>query len=1254
MLASLSHLLHISASRLSLRIAGGVFTVPVFTLLAASTASSQTTNWTGEQSVDWNTAGNWDTNAVPSAGRVIINDDSANSASASGVAFDGSRLDVGAAAGSSGSLELINGSDFQLTSAYIGTDGTGTLSVDNSLLTSSGTIYIGTRGSGTVIVSGSEAALSVTGSSSHLNIGDRENGNGNFEVLDGATVTVGNVALGNLRGSGSLTVDGAGSSLSITRRDLSAAGATGDVSITVSNGGEIDILGTSGWLQLGSNADSVTRLLLTGEGSQISSTGYGLISEFGTVRARVEDQAHLAVGTSLILGASEDADGQLVIDSEGSVDVAQATSVGLDGGHGILTLSGDGTLTSIGPVFLSNVEASTGVLNIGAAAGAPAAAAGILDAPGVAFGVGTGTLVFNHTEPGYVFSTDLQSNTSGTHIIDHVAGTTILTGDGSGFTGTTNITGGTLLVGDQGGGGALGGIIDVQSGATLGGSGTVGTTNVAEDGRIAPGNSIGVLTVDGNLILSDGSFLDYELGSPGSSVGTGTSDRIDVTGDLTLDGTLNLAQSGDAGDGPAGFGYYRLMTYGGALSGDGLEIGATLSPSEYEIQAGGGNVDLFVQAMADDTLQHWQGGDGTWNATNERWLNRGSDVLVPWAGNHAVFMNEPGGFDDGTVTVEGTQSFKGLQFVDSGYRLEGPGTLVADGSESADGNAEIRVLAGETATIGATIGGSDGITKTEGGTLVLEGNNTYTGGTTVNAGALAVNGTVGGIVDVMSGGRLEGTGSVGTTTIAGGATIAPGNPLGALAIDGDITFEEGSSYEAEITPALESDLISVSGAAIINGGTVHALMADGIYTPGSRWTIISADEVAGTFDELTQNMPFVDLALGYDDNNVYIDALRNEVAFCDVAVTRNQCATGEGLESAGVGNPVYDAVSALADDEGARLAFDSLSGEIHASAKTSLIEESHFIRDAVRDRVRSAFGGAATSSLPVLAYGADGVQEFPAESGGPVIWGQAFGAWGQTDSNGNAAQLDRSVGGVLTGIDGAITPNIRLGLLAGYSHSSFDVDDRASSGSSDNFHIGLYGGGQWDAFRLSGGLAYSWHDIETDRGVAFPGFADTLSAGYDAGTFQVFGEAGYRFDTRGASFEPFVGLAHVSLHTDSFTENGGAAALGVDSRTTDATFMTLGLHASTDFEVGGMNATAHGTLGWRHAFGDITPLSTHDFSGGDAFTVSGVPIAENAALIRAGVDFDITDNATLGVSYRGQIASDAQEHGISAKLNMTF
>ena len=1257
----------------------------------------------------------------------------------------------------------------------------------------------------------------------------------------------------------------------------------------------------------GSDPDGIAAAKVTGTGSSWTLNDNLYVGGTGTLD--ITDGGRVKTSNAGFIGVSAGSTGTVTVTGPNSVWTLDNSLLVGPTGAGTLTVADGGTVST--PVITIAVRpGSAGTVNIGAAAGDPAAAAGTLDVGSLTFGDGDGTLVFNHTGDAYGFDTLLASANAGDGLIHNYAGTTVLTGVSSAFDGATTVSGGrlvvdrvlggtatvgnggTLIVGDDSHATAsLAGTATVESGGTLGGSGTVGATTVADGGHIAPGNSIGALKVDGDLLLSSGSILDFELGSSGTTPDAGASDRIDVSGDLTLDGTLNLAQSGDAADGTAALGYYRLMTYRGNLTDNMLAFGDTpalTDPAAYQIQADGGNVDLFVAAAGDDTLQHWQGGDGTWNGTDATWQNVGKDatpgeIPVAWAGNHAVFENEPGGFDGGTIAVEGTLDFKGLQFRDEGFRLEGTGAL-----ETQAGGSEIRVLA-DSAQIATEITGAGGITKTQGGTLVLEGANTYTGGTrllggavessqdaslgaasgglafnggtlrvtgtgftqtgraidwgangggfdiaepantftlgqdltgggdlhklgagtlvlegtnnygdtaviggeligdagsisgnianagtvtfdqaddasfagdiaglggtdgqmvkqgagtltlagtsaldwTVDAGGLvsaadrfagnveiggggaftfdqdndaqyagALSGTgrftktgdgalaydgdgsafagtidigggalivgsdaahanavLGGSFDVQDGGTLGGHGTVGGVTLAPGAIIAPGNSIGTVTVNGDIAFNAGSTYEVEVDPdGADSDLIHATGKAFLNDASVAHIGLDGSYDPFSTYTILVADDgIDGRFGDVTSLYAFLTPELSYGVNTVNLELTRNQTSFADMARTFNQRETAQGAESLGQGNVLYNAITALPNDNDLIAGtFDRLSGEIHASAKATLIEDSHFVRDAVNNRIRSAFGDVAATGMPVMAYGPGGPHSVAADSIGTAAWGQVYGAWGETDSDGNAARLETSTGGFLAGIDGAITPDIRLGLLAGYGHSSFNADDRASSGASDDYHLGLYGGGQWDAFRLSGGLAYSWHDIETERAVAFRGFTDSSSANQDAGTFQAFGEAGYRIATDFATFEPFVGLAHVSTHTAGFVEDGGAAALSGDSQSMDTTFTTLGLHAATQLVLGGMSATAHGTFGWRHAFGDTSPASTQAFAGGGAFTVAGAPIAEDAAIIEAGLDLDLSDNATFGVTYSGQIAGEARQHGFSAKLSVNF
>lgn len=632
-----------------------------------------------------------------------------------------------------------------------------------------------------------------------------------------------------------------------------------------------------------------------------------------------------------------------------------------------------------------------------------------------------------------------------------------------------------------------------------------------------------------------------------------------------------------------------------------------------------------------------------------------------------AWRNDIGGTGKLTKEGTGTLMLTGLNTYSGGTVVNGGMLVGTNGSAFGTGAIEI----GETgqlvlntfveSSLANSISGTGLFEKRGDGVVRFTGDGSAFAGTTnVAAGTLRVDGRLGGVINV-TGGTLGGYGTVGTTTIAAGGTLAPGGSIGTLTVDGGLTLEKGSVYQVEVNPeGTESDLVQVTGTADLKGGSVAHIGANGNYRLASTYTILSAGTLNGAFEGVTSNFAFLTPELRYDygQGTVDLQLSRNDRSFASAARTRNQTATANGIESIGFDgeNPVYSAVAQLPDDgDLIRDSYDQLSGEIHASAKSALIEDSRFVRDAAANRLRAAFDGVGAAAMPVLAYGPDGVKPIAGDqTPGLAAWGHAFGSWGSFDGNGNAAGLDTSSGGFLMGVDTVVADTWRLGVMAGYGRLSFDADGPAGSGSSDNYHLGLYGGTQWGQLGFRSGLAYSWHNIETSRSLAIPGLSDSLKSEYDAGTFQAFGELGYRIDASGASFEPFANLAHVSLHTDGFDEDGGAAALSGDSGTTDATFTTLGLRASTGFTLGGMRATARGMAGWRHGFGDTTPLATQAFAGSDAFTVAGAPIAEDAAIIEAGFDIDLTDAATLGVSYEGQFGGEVKQNGFNARLQVKF
>jgi autotransporter-associated beta strand protein len=86
------------------------------------------------------------------------------------------------------------------------------------------------------------------------------------------------------------------------------------------------------------------------------------------------------------------------------------------------------------------------------------------------------------------------------------------------------------------------------------------------------------------------------------------------------------------------------------------------------------------------------------------------------------------------------------------------------------------------------------------GTLSLNGENSYTGGTSVTQGKLSVNGSIASssLTTVSNQGTLQGSGTVGNASILSGGTINPGNSIGLLTIDGDLTWDINGNYNWEI------------------------------------------------------------------------------------------------------------------------------------------------------------------------------------------------------------------------------------------------------------------------------------------------------------------------------------------------------------------------------------------------------------------------------------------------------------------------
>lgn len=311
---------------------------------------------------------------------------------------------------------------------------------------------------------------------------------------------------------------------------------------------------------------------------------------------------------------------------------------------------------------------------------------------------------------------------------------------------------------------------------------------------------------------------------------------------------------------------------------------------------------------------------------------------------------------------------------------------------------------------------------------------------------------------------------------------------------------------------------------------------------------------------------------------------------------------------------------------------NTLSGEIHADIAGALITDTRLMRDATNRRLL----------------------DLTTRPDGAVFWGEALASQGKVDGVGDAADFGRSTGGFVGGVEGSVGDWL-VGLSASYSRSSYDVTDRASTGSSDNYQFGVYGGTQFGDLGLHLGASYGRSDISTERSVVFPAFSEQLSAEYGAQTLQAYGELDYRIDAGAVALSPFAGLALAYSKTDEFSETGGdIAALSSDGSSAGNAFTTLGVRATAPISFGEMSGNVHGQIGWQHALTDDDSVTDLSLNTGASFDSQGVPIAKDALTLEAGLDFAVSDQATITASYSGQLANGASNQGIKIGFDMKF
>lgn len=515
---------------------------------------------------------------------------------------------------------------------------------------------------------------------------------------------------------------------------------------------------------------------------------------------------------------------------------------------------------------------------------------------------------------------------------------------------------------------------------------------------------------------------------------------------------------------------------------------------------------------------------------------------------------------DGIIikTASGDATLTGVNTHTGGIDIQ-DGRIFADSAANL-GAGHINIVSGSSLVFGGS--GTQMIANTfsGGGTFRMDGTGQISfsspftlGGLDIIDGRVNINGVGTTSVSVFSGGTLGGTGTI-VGNVDNDGTLAPGNSIGTLTIQGNYVHTSNAVLEIEFDALGGIDLLDVTGTATINGGTVRFISIGG--AEGMGGTFLNADGgVTGTFATVDTVGALFPITVIYEPTSAGMAPT--------VLSARPSTFNAQILSAADTSFGFIDRVSAnaVAPEERARLWGEGFTSSAERSGDGETLGYAHDSSGvstgiSVRATEALTFGGAIAftdSDIALSENGGDGEQEGVLVS---LYGNYQVGGWSFL------------VGGLGGGIDQTTTRNVN------FSGVSASIDAETSS-SVSGLYVGVSRGfGEVADWSLRGSARASilsqTQDAYTEDGASPLRLAveevDVETAEAQAGLTAM---RTFVFNDRDLSVRFGAGVRHLALEGAeipvSFVLSGADLVLEGDARdSTDGYFEAGGAYALTD------------------------------------------------------------------------------------------
>lgn len=588
------------------------------------------------------------------------------------------------------------------------------------------------------------------------------------------------------------------------------------------------------------------------------------------------------------------------------------------------------------------------------------------------------------------------------------------------------------------------------------------------------------------------------------------------------------------------------------------------------------------------------------------------------------------GFGGRTLTLTGDNSgFLGTLDVQNAGEIAGD--LAALSVANVTGLGTLRLIGSDTGAWSTDISGAvfamDGT-----GVIDFTGELDSTGAAgpaQINSGTLLVN-TADFVTDieVTSGARLGGGGII-TGNVTNSGTVAPGNSIGVLTIDGDYAHESGSVLEIEFDSSGNIDVLDISGSATLNGGDLVFAPVAGASASGGTF-LVADGGVTGTFSSISVS----------SGNAVVVDYTAT-AASIGAPVVSPPPPPPPPTPTPTSPSPAPTPPPPTGGPGGGGGVILAVSPDFVSSAVSAGEEFVFDFTEAIQSGTGRVNGGAS-------------------ETG--EAWVSLVGGQGQRLAGTRINKFSFDQTGFLGGAQRAVSPDVTLGATLGYASGDVEMRSIGVSHEIDTWFASGYARTTISGIDTMGGLAYADQSIATRRSAVFNGTETSIISDADTSYFGAFGQATTTLTPDGPNARHGLDLVATAdvwrASRDAVQETGTTPlSLSVDDLDTTAARADARLVAWSSHNlptVGVVRPNAE--LGARvtAALDERDVEARFNQGAGSGVTLSGDGTEYVQGLAGLGADLALTNGGLLFVDYDLAFSEDETDHSFRAGFRMTF